>query len=464
MANGANAGTGEPSRSSSASPATRPPFRRRHLRRGLLALAAIIALPFLVRALLLGGVIRPIRIAGGSMAETLCGDHWSIRCPGCGFGYRCGADEAPRDELVCPNCGSVHPLASTASLVPGERVWIDRWPSVIGPSPRTLRRGNLVALVQPDAPREFATKRLVAFPGESVAIRDGDVWIDGAPWRKNWRELTALAVVVHDDRFRPTSPPNEPARWRPDGDAGDWCVEPAGYRCDPSDPTREEPQWLRFHPLVGHSLLAAPERDTPIRDLDPYNQNVSRTLNPVTDLLVQARVRIAAHAVLVVDLDDGRESLRLRLSAAEGLEVFEWNDEGERRLATFPAGRIGADREFPLGFAQCDRQVLVALDGREVVRVPLPEDAPFRTPATRPWSIGVSRGAVRLRDLRLLRDIHYLAPRYPRSISPRKLEVDEWFVLGDNPPISLDSRDWPAGSVRSSQLIGRVLFSSPAAE
>jgi signal peptidase I len=41
--------------------------------------------------------------------------------------------------------------------------------------------------------------------------------------------------------------------------------------------------------------------------------------------------------------------------------------------------------------------------------------------------------------------------------APRRLEVDEYFVLGDNDPKSNDSRHWPDPAVRRPAIIGRKL-------
>ena len=61
------------------------------------------------------------------MAETLCGPHYSVRCADCGIEFRCGVEFPPVDELaVCPNCGYPENQVDTASIVPGERVVIDR--------------------------------------------------------------------------------------------------------------------------------------------------------------------------------------------------------------------------------------------------------------------------------------------------------------------------------------------------
>ena len=59
----------------------------------------------------------------------------------------------------------------------------------------------------------------------------------------------------------------------------------------------------------------------------------------------------------------------------------------------------------------------------------------------------------KIRDLRVFRDVYYTQPIAARLNSvvgkPVRLGEEEYFVLGDNSPISDDSRNWPErGAVR----------------
>jgi signal peptidase I len=114
--------------------------------------------------------------------------------------------------------------------------------------------------------------------------------------------------------------------------------------------------------------------------------------------------------------------------------------------------------------ASCfDRRVLVAVDGRLLFdpfdyakRRTVPPAGEF------PIGLGVDGGDLTVSELRIYRDLHYTGslantPRQGHALrTPVQLGPEEYFVLGDNSPVSNDSRFWSASPVvPGSMLLGK---------
>ena len=67
--------------------------------------------------------------------------------------------------------------------------------------------------------------------------------------------------------------------------------------------------------------------------------------------------------------------------------------------------------------------------------------------------------SVEIRDLKVYRDVYYLGPEEldGQVSTSHRLGDNELFVLGDNSPISVDSRVWPEGGLNRKFLVGRIL-------
>ncbi|HND56505.1 MAG TPA: S26 family signal peptidase, partial [Pirellulaceae bacterium] len=285
------------------------------------------------------------RIAGGSMAETLVGDHVHLKCTDCGFSFRCGSTEVPRDNVLnCPNCGQPHEIDDQTAVRRGHAAEVDRWPVIVGGP----RRWDLVAIAQPGSPGEFAVKRVVGLPGELVTIADGRVSIvpasvrdgevsadrqdirsgdnaaahvvDGVA-RKPWSKLRESAVMVYDDTHRARRA-GSPPRWTPRDDESRWQTTDAGYRFSASprsaDDLSDRNDWLdyRHYPTFAPAGSAASRLESPIVDHDAYNQSVSRRMNRVSDLGVSCRVTLGRGSRIAWQfvVDEDVHAIRVELS------------------------------------------------------------------------------------------------------------------------------------------------------
>ncbi len=431
---------------------------RRNFRWGkwlIVLAAATIVVGVGLRLALLDGWLRTVRIDGPSMAPTLCGTHRAVACGDCGISFRVDGEHLPESgRLVCPNCGFRQIDAARQPLHAGDTVLVDRWPLLA----RMPRRWEVVAYNDPHEPGA-AVKRVAGLPGETISIRDGDLYVSDRIVRKSIGEFWQTAVLVHDDAHRPRSQPDNgkphSLRWVPSAENSGWQADDGGYRFDPhGDTTADRLQYVHWR--CDASLT---ERDEPaaILDNDAYNQAVPRQLNEVHDLVLSCSARLPADGDLTVEiesrgiwrqvqLDGGRQAI----SASAGGKTL--------ATATWPQNLSG--RSFQLVVGQFDAQISAAIDGQPVLRTPLDESPTSDEVAGVHPRIRISAAsAVWIGNVKVWRDIYLLEPRGTRRpwMANEPLAKDQFFVLGDNVPVSIDSRHWKQGGISRRQIRGIVL-------
>lgn len=436
---------------------------------GLMLVALIVA-----RLCCIQGWIRPVRIAGGSMAENLPGAHFQLRCTDCRFPCRYDAEcPATNERVVCPNCGFVLRDLQGAVLQPGERVLIDRLAYAWGQP----RRWDLIALHASGDPDYLEVKRVVGLPGERIAIRRGDVYADGRIVRKRLDQLRQLAILVHDSAFEPPNASRVPARWR--AAVTPWDRLPA---CEPGTMPIPVSKWLVYHHWRCFASPLPRTDEYPVLDNYGYNQNESRQLHRVRDLLLVARLRLdGASGRVALRAYDGDDWLQVNLEfpakraslCRRGLCVC---------TASLPTAAYAQD--VKLEFALCDRQAVLAVDQRVVICWPYDaadeadgvqavaeELGPTVSAAARrehedrtlaqsqPFGIAAEGLSLVIRRLQVFRDLHYLDPQgLGRDwTAPARLGRGEVLVFGDNVPISRDSRHWERPGVTGDQILGPLL-------
>lgn len=408
---------------------------------GFLAVIAGIVTTFAaVRLGGISGLFVPMRIAGASMAETLRGAHYLLSCDDCGFPCRYDADRPPTDDrAVCPNCGYVMHSLDRAVLRPGQRVLIDRLAYPFRPP----CRGDRIAFRSSQDPDYFEVKRVVGLPGERISIRHGDIYADDRIVRKTLRQLRDVAVLVHDSGFEPRRTVGLPARWRTDAAA-----------------TAGGTAW-RYHHWRCFASPLPRSAESPVLDNYGYNQNESRQLHVVRDLMLVCRLRTGG-GMLQLWIADGVDCFRADIEPeTHRADVY----RNERRMGAATLPRAAWAREVKLEFALCDRQVLLAVDGWTVGCWPYePADraggaAKQVRPADQALGISADGMSLEVHRWQIFRDLHYLDPAgLGRDwTAPARLGRDEVLVLGDNVPVSRDSRHSPRAAVPRARWLGPVL-------
>jgi signal peptidase I len=425
----------------------------RRVRRAVALSLASLAVLVGVRLSHLDGILRTIRIEGPSMAPALKGAHYALTCADCRFPFRCDAIAAPADgSAVCPNCGYKRNSLTRASLVEGDRVLVDRWPGVW----QSMRRGQVVAARQRGSKDALVTKRLVALPGERLAIRDGDLYANDRLVRKTYAEWRALRVLVHDNDFIPAQTRGLPPRWQASHNQTFWRVEKSGrLSFEPRAESERAPDWLTFQPW--RCTAHGPRTEVvAIRDNDGYNQGTNRgSLNSVRDVGLSCTLAAEPETRFVLAAVDGQQ----RFEAA-----FDFPREevrltlGGEVLATGRLRSGSAARPIDVELSLCDQQVFIVVRGFTVIRRPYRRPSTDRGEVNHPLAIGDIDGRLELSRLRVWRDIHYLEPLGTGRPwqADAALTAKSYGLLGDNPPVSIDSRQWQPPGIPRQDLLGCV--------
>jgi Signal peptidase, peptidase S26 len=397
------------------------------------------------------GLGVPVRIASGSMAEQFLGPHRTAVCEQCGFRFRCGLDiETPLQLATCPNCGFRKIDISHALVYDGERVIIDRW-TYLQSNPQ---RGDVVAFIDSANQSEFAVKRVVGLPRETISIRGGDLFVDGDLFRKSLDETKQLATHVHDDTYRLAANESFPTRWKSDATATGWRTTSTGYEWTPTGPSESNDDWLMYRHWRCYSSPKPRTEESPVTDNNAYNQGLSRELHEVTDLLLSCKVTLTESGEVAFLLHDGHEPFVAKVSA-KNRSVTLLRGEDVIVRAMIPVSLDA--RRTSIEFGVIDQQLLVAVAGQPLVRHSYTPQAGSPQPVSRPVGIAARDGACSISSIKIHRDIYYLAPQRIDQASSEPLDDGAYFVLGDNSPLSRDSRQWSEPGVRREQIIGKVL-------
>ncbi len=421
--------------------------RRRRIRRLLLALllAALV-----LRVSMIRGWPRPLRIASASMAPALRNRHYSLRCDDCDAPLTVDATTQKTGDLVaCWNCGYRHSRIQPWHIRTGDRVWIDSFPYLW----RRPRRWEVVAMGTTDG--KYLTKRVLALPGEKLALVDGDVWIDGAIVRKSLAEFRRQRVLVHDSRFQP-SLAGSPRRWRRDRD-GRWRRIGLGWQIEQSAKENSNVAWLEYRHLCEYADGSPPRKrgeEIPVLDLVAYNGSRTRApLHAVPDLVLDAELHWSSDAVWLLRWRTSETVWSARVDvAAQRLQI-----ERDGKIVLDQAmGWRGSRRKMRrIEWGMWDRQLVLAVDGAVVARHELDSATPIGS-VSRSLAVGCRRGRLLVGRRRVYRDIYYFGPDGSTRRWSAPAPLARLFLAGDNQPASIDSR-FGRGMGDHARLLGRVV-------
>jgi signal peptidase I len=441
-------------------------------------------LAFIFRAF----VMEAFRIPTGSMAETLRGDHFRLRCSQCGYQYDFGfkpanygmpEDSRPRGSVKpipsrCPSCGHYQDTGGNMPIANGDRILVLKCLyQFVEP-----KQWDVVVFKNPLEPQISYIKRMIARPGETVEIIDGDIYIDGQISRKPPKIQNELWMSVYNNDYQPVRPRqgtfngrfwNQPLRNTPDSK---WEIpedKPAMF-------------YLNSSPEMTNTLFYDTDLGNNFRTTYAYNDVKGYGRMPFCSDL---KVRFYAESddwagVVGISLSKYQITYKASIDSAGRMSIQKITDgqavDLKSKNITLPA----SDKPCLVQFENIDHQLIFHV-GSERLSYDLgrgSNDAGLRKSEIQSQVKIFGAGKLKLWHVAIFRDIHYTSTELRNGPSlgnaaegnPLTLQADEFFVLGDNSPDSGDSRWWSMpgkgnngvfyrkGTVPRDYLIGKALF------
>lgn len=370
------------------------------------------------------------------MFPSIKGEHFDLECPYCRYGFPIDANRIPSyRRAVCPNCGHDEVDFSTQDPANADRLILSKQTS-------GFRRWNIVAFrteglnIGRHRKQKYAVKRIVGLPGESISIAGGNVLVNGIVAVKPPDVQNQMLIHEFDSGFAAAGR-NRDQPW-------DRLAR------DPAE--KSDDAWL-YQPIRAYqrnndSLLAGG-----IEDSFGYNQNLPRKLNFAEEVKVSLGSIAAGSAAI---------TLRFGRTAA-----FVAIDNGKRTLTSGtkqptsnapPPTRLDSPVNS-IAISNLDQQLRIHA-GHRLIKTEQLDVQPAGNDDRLQILISSSTDRTNLR-LQIQRDVYYIGNRESDRISEAEwtLADDQYFVLGDNPPASIDSRHY--GPISRRAIVGTV---DPAAD
>ncbi|WP_146523253.1 S26 family signal peptidase [Stieleria varia] len=341
-------------------------------------------------------------VSGNSMAPTLIGSARQIVCSHCEHPLTVDADSIPTDSMPAPNstlaclhCGKRFMPSDfeNASALPADVV------TVTTIDPRQLSRGELVAVTWED---QQHVKRLVGLPGDTVSL---DPASDDRP-----RILINGQRV--EDLLAPTQSPrvdvsSDLMRWHSLALPSSWLRSTSNHWSSKNALDIRESEWIVYRHQDPHNA----GRDGPVLDDYPMNTSVRRKLSPVDRLWLDAS---------------------FRSDFALNVQVAFWTPEGHRLH----------ESHLPASSSGFTTLTACVWDAAASENQPVSANLPIAIRiAGDTETSDTETSEVTIEGLSVSRSVEYRLNRHhDRSRYPFTLSENECFVLGDNVPISVDSR------------------------
>ncbi|MCE5186144.1 MAG: signal peptidase I [Planctomycetaceae bacterium] len=424
-------------------------FAHRHRRavESAVTLFEWLLVAFILALLFQGFAMQAFQIPTGSMAQTLRGDHFPLRCPRCGYSFDVGSESLTVTRAKCPSCDHRLPPQAVGRMKNGDRIFVlksiyqffmpNRW--------------DVVVFKNPTNPRDNFIKRLIGLPNETVQISHGDIYINGVIARKPRRVQEELWMPVYLQDYRP--PKNAETADPSDTPNGADALPNAGFVNEEGSGWQiNDVSTLNDDSGKRHCMIYQTNNPNDFRAIYSYNEENEYTGKPmVSDLMISFYAAFKGPRTLVGASLEKSGVLYSGYVDEEGAMVFERTaPDGtvqELRRVLSKAPKRGQMERFE--FADVDEELILRWGSRRAAydltrdpETPSQPNVQSQPPAVRIFA----EGETELRHVALYRDTYYLgregfAERATED-KPFTLKKDQFFVCGDNSNNSLDSRMW----------------------
>lgn len=435
-------------------------------------------------------VLEAFRIPTGSMADTLMGDHLSIRCTQCGYKYEFNFDPEMHQRyrtavgggkfrLVpnprCPSCGYYENTNNAIRKSNGDRILVFKCLYQFSEP----KRWDAIVFKNPTDPAVNYIKRLIAKPGETVEIIDGDIYINGMLARKPKAIQKEMWMPIYNNDYQPIAPNkgsmfNGHAWHQPfvNDEASKWSSNPASPTIFTLDSKPKQTNIMFYDTKKGNNFRASYAYGNP--------QHYSR-LPICSDLMMEFYVTSDSPGSQIGIGLSKYETLYKGYVSADSRLIIEKVFAGGKttELAAMPSNATLTGRPIKMRFANVDHQLVLEFGNEKLIHdMGLDKNDAGTRIEIEPKAIIFGSGKLSISHAGLYRDIHYLSSRYDtgRQVAragegnPFTLDEDEFFALGDNSPDSSDSRMWAVaglgnnehkyrmGIVPREYLVGKAFF------
>ena len=414
---------------------------------------------FIMALVIVTFVIRPFIIPTGSMADTLKGAHFRLRCPQCGYRYELNFEPGeyglprnvvPRGKIKvphsrCPSCGYYQVGGQGLLVTKGDKILaLKCLYQFFEP-----RRWDVVVFRYPIDPTEKFIKRLIGRPGETVEIIDGDVYIDGQISRKPPKVQKELWMPVYNNDYQPARPRaglfNGHIWQQPFKNVAEsrWMVSETDPTKFSLDSPAEQVNTLIYDTTIGNDFRATyAYNDVRRYDYMPY----------CSDLMVRFHADSTRQLGHVgISLSKYQNNYRAWVDVTGQMFIARMDNGEEIILNTKSIEPFTVNQPVLVKFANVDYRLIFEFGDEKLTYDlgRLADDLGQRRTDVKPEVKIFGSGKLTLSHIAVFRDVHYTGKFAGSSQSGRAAEgsplvlgKDEFFVLGDNSPVSGDGRWW----------------------